>query len=135
MTITTSKNMRSTGFASLALAVGAAASSAGLAAESEIGAVTVRAERATEQVVGRTSSGIPVVNYELGYRVSYEDLDLATPSGADTFKERVREAAKSACTDLDKLYPLVAPDPNCARKAANDAMSQVDAAIAAAQKR
>ena len=135
MTITTSKSMRRTGFAALVLAVGAAVSSAALAAETDIGAVTVRAERAKEEVVGRTSSGVPVVIYELGYRVSYVDLDLATQSGADTLKGRVREAAKSACTDLDRLYPLTAPDRHCARKAEDGAMSQVNAAIAAAQRR
>lgn len=121
-------------FAPLLLAVGAAVSFAALAAETDIGAVTVRAERAKEEVVGRTSSGIPVVVYELGYRVSYVDLDLSTQSGADTLKGRVREAAKSACTDLDRLYPLAAPDRHCARKAEDAAMSQVDAAIAAAQR-
>lgn len=132
---TTSKNMRRTGLASLVMAVGAVASFAAFAAETEIGAVTVRAERATEKVVGRTSSGMPVVIYELGYRVSYGDLDLATRSGADALKQRVREAAKSACTDLDKLYPLEAPDRYCAIKAADDAMSQVNAAVDAAQKK
>jgi UrcA family protein len=135
MTITTSKCMQRTGLAALILAVGALASPAILAAETEIGAVTIRAKRATKTVVGHTSSGIPVVMYELGYQVSYKDLDLATPSGADTLKARVREAAKSACTDLDRLYPAGAPERNCAIKAADDAMSQVNAAIAAAQKK
>lgn len=119
--------------APLLLVLGAAVSSAALATETDIGAVTVRAERATEKAAGRTSSGIPVVIYELGYRVSYVDLDLATPGGADALKERVREAAKSACTDLDRLYPLTATDRYCARKAEDDAMTQVNAAIAAAQ--
>jgi UrcA family protein len=132
MTITTKKSMGRTGFASVIAIAGVAASLAAIAAETEIGAVTIKAKRATEQVVGRTSSGVPIKSYELGYRVSYTDLDLTTSSGKDKLRERVREAAKMACADLDKLYPLTPQDPSCAPKAADEAMSQVDAAIMAA---
>lgn len=132
MIITTKKCMGRTGFASLVLMAGVAASLAAMAAETEIGAVTIRAKRATEQVVGRTSSGVPIKSYELGYRVSYTDLDLTTSSGKDKLRERVREAASLACADLDKLYPLTPQDRSCASKAVDEAMSQVDAAIMAA---
>lgn len=136
MTITTRKCMQRTGLAALILATGAVASAPALTVETEeIGAVTVRVQRATEKVVGRTSSGVPVVSYELGHQVNYKDLDLATTSGADTLKARIREAAKSACADLDSLYPALAPERDCALKAADDAMPQVNAAIAAAQKK
>jgi UrcA family protein len=104
------------------------------AAEVEMAAVTIRADRPTEKVVARGSSRIPIVQYELSYRVSYDDLDLATGSGADALKERVQEAAKSVCRELYDFYPQADPDRFCATKAASGAMPQVDAAIAAARK-
>jgi UrcA family protein len=113
---------------------GALASSAALAADPQAEAdVIVQAERATTKVVERTSAGIPIVQYELRYRVSYADLDLATSAGADTLKKRVHEAARSACTDLDRLYPLSEPDRSCARKAEDGATPQVADAIKLAQ--
>ena len=130
MTTIMSKKVRRAGLATLVLAAGALGSSTALAAEPEV-AVTVEAARAN--VVGRTGAGVPVVQYELRYRVSYADLDLATGAGADTLKKRVQDAARSACADLDKLYPLTEPDRSCARKAEDGAMSQVSTAIAAAQ--
>jgi UrcA family protein len=135
MTMKTSKNDRIAGRACLALALGALASSAALAAEPQVGDITVRAERATVEKVGRTSSGVPIRQYELGYTVSYGDLDLASEGGASALKQRVHEAAQSACADLDKLYPMVPPDRDCARNAEKEAAPEIDAAIEAARKR
>lgn len=106
-----------------------------LAAETEIGAVTIRAYRPVEARVGRTSSGVPVISYELTHKVSFDDLDLASAAGADALRQRVREAAAAACADLDKMYPLVESDRDCANKAAKEAMAEAEAAIAAARTR
>jgi UrcA family protein len=135
MTTKKSKDVRPTSLGFLALALAALASSAALAAEPQLGEITVRAERATAEKVGRTSSGVPVMQYALSYKVSYQDLDLASESGASALKQRVHDAAKSACADLDKLYPGVAPDRDCARRAEQDATTEADAVIAAARKR
>ena len=97
--------------------------------------VTVIAERPTTTVVGRTSSGVAIELIELRHRVSFADLNLATPSGAADLGKRVSNAAKSACDELDKLYPLEAKEANCAKKSADAAMSQVHAAVAAAEQR
>lgn len=134
MSISTSMTSRFAGIAALAVAAGALASFPVLGAETEIGAVTIRAKRAIETEVGRTSSGVPVVMYELGYHVSYRDLDLSTAGGADALKQRVREAAAEACADLDKMYPLTEPDKGCANRAGDEAMEQAKAAIEAARK-
>lgn len=120
----------------LTLAACAVTSGTVLAADPQPEAqVTIRAERPTKEVVGRTSSGVPIEEYQLSYRVTFEDLDIATPVGAQALKARVRTAAYSLCEDLDKLYPMAEQDRSCARKAEDGAMSQVNAAItmAAAQ--
>lgn len=97
--------------------------------------ITVVAERPTSKIVGRTSIGAAVELIELRERIRYADLDLATPSGASSLEKRVSDAAKAACDDLDKLYPLEAKDANCAKKAADAAMPQVRAAVSAAEAR
>lgn len=97
--------------------------------------ITISAERAASTVVGRTSSGGQIVLYELSYRLSYDDLDLATSAGADELRKRVQVAATAACKDLDKLHPLEKPDSSCARKAAESSMPQADRAISSAQAR
>jgi UrcA family protein len=134
MTMNMKPGSRATGLACIALAMGALASSVALAAEPQLGAVTIRAARPTTTTVGRTSSGIPVLQYELRYRVGYDDLDLASESGAKELRQRVHDSAVSACADLDKWYPNVPPDRDCARNAEKDAAPEVDAAIAAARK-
>jgi UrcA family protein len=135
MTTTMSKHIRYTSLTCLAMAIGGLASMAAPAAEPEhLEAVTIRAVRATETEVGRTGAGIPVMEYELSYRVAYGDLDLASDSGAKTLKQRVRDAAKSACVDLDKLYRLSGKDRHCAEKAEQGAMAEVDEAIATARR-
>ena len=98
--------------------------------------VTVIAERPTSTIVGRAgATGAPIELIELRHRVSYADLNLATASGANALNKRVKDAAKAACDELDKLYPLKERDSKCADKAADAAKGQVDAAIAAAEKK
>lgn len=76
-------------------------------------------------MVGLTSSGILVRQYQLSCSVSYADLDLATSAGADELKRRVTEAARSACKDLDKLYPETDPDRSCPNKAVDNSIKEV----------
>ena len=131
---TTASNTRTWVTGLVATAIGGLASTVAIAADTDVEQITVRAERATSTQVGRTSSGVPILQYELSYKVASEDLDLATDSGAGALKQRVQEAAKSACADLDRLYPGVQADADCARKAIDEAMPAVEAAIAAARK-
>lgn len=97
--------------------------------------VVVEAGRPTAKVVGRTDIPGRMVRVELRGQVSYSDLDLSIDSNAKVFKERVRDAARTICSDLDRMYHLYESDKACASRAERDAMPQVDAAIAAAQDR
>jgi UrcA family protein len=118
------------------LLLSACAAASGLAAASEPAAVpeiTISAERPSGTVVGHSSSGAQIVLDEVSYRLSYDDLDLATSAGADELRKRVQVAADSACKDLDKLHPLNKPDASCARKTAQNSMPQADRAISSAQ--
>lgn len=135
MTIINKTRVWANGLAALATVIGGLVSVSALAADSNVEEITVRAERATKTQVGRTSSGVPVLEYALSYKVGFDDLDLATDSGAAALKQRLLDAAKSACADLDRLYPGVEPDRDCVGNAADEAMPALDAAIAAARKR
>jgi UrcA family protein len=133
MTTTTRSGARRTSNVALILAASAFASAAVLAADPQPEAqVTIRAERPNVKVVGRTSSGVPIEEYQLSYRVTFGDLDIATPVGAQALKARVRTAAISLCKDLDQLYPVADHDTSCATKAEEGAMSQVNTAITTA---
>jgi UrcA family protein len=64
--------------------------------------------------------------------VSYADLDVATQSGAEALKKRVRRAAMGICVELKQEYPNTTPYGSCFKEAVNSAMPQVDVIIAAA---
>lgn len=105
------------------------------AADTQVtGEVTVQAERPTAKVVGRSQIGAPVVSTSVQYRISYADLDLSIASNAKVLETRVRDAARDACADLNKLYPIsTSGSDECSHKAEERAMSQVLSAIAAAE--
>ena len=113
------------------------AATAAIAAETPVTSeVTVQAERPTTKVVGRSASGMPIVLASVKYRVDYSDLQLANANDAQVLKTRVRDAARAACTDLQKLYSessSVASE--CTKKAEESAKPQVLSAIAAAESR
>ncbi len=120
----------------IAIAAGVCATSllAGLAM-GEATEVTVQANRAVETHVGKTATGIPIVNVSLGYGVSYAGLDLASHTGAMQLEKRVSDAAKAACQELTHLYPDAMPDEiTCAKAATEKAMVKVHALEAAAAK-
>jgi UrcA family protein len=126
-------DVRTGGLFALSVMFAAAASAADTQVSAE---VTVQAERPTTTVVGRAGTGAPVVLANVQYRVSYSDLELSIPSNAQLLKTRVREAARGACADLNKLYPISTTGSNeCSAKAEERAMPQVLSAIAAAEAR
>ena len=95
--------------------------------------ITIGAGVMTKTAVGHSSLGAPLEQVSITHRVSYSDLDLTTVVGATELKQRVKEAAKMACKQLDDLYPLQAKNVNeCTRAAVAQASSQVDSAIAGA---
>ena len=81
----------------LVLSACAAASGFVIAAEPTADTeITVSAERPTGTVTGHTSSGGQIVLYEVSYRLSYGDLDLATSAGADELLVRLCPGAASS---------------------------------------
>jgi UrcA family protein len=118
-------------------AVGLAASVlvSGIAvAQKDAGEVSVTATRImSSKTVGRTSSGVPIVDVSMSYTVSFQGLNLASAAGAAEAEKRVKDAALSACKDIGRQYPDATPsDAECARITADKAMVRVHEMVAAA---
>jgi UrcA family protein len=115
--------------------VGLLALIAGAAAGQPVEEITVQASRALNtEIVGRTSSGIPVRDVSLSYRVSLEGLDLASDAGVAELEKRVNDVAEAGCREIGRLYPIATPsDAQCAKAAADKAMVTVRELVAAAR--
>lgn len=85
----------------------------------------MEAARSTATVIGRPDIPGRLVRVELRGQVSYSDLDLSIDSNANVLKQRVRDAARTVCSDLDKVYHLHESVSTCATRAEHDAMAQV----------
>lgn len=104
---------------------------AGALAE-DLGDVTVQASRVEVAQVGRTSSGLPIVELTVSHVVRYADLDLATSAGMAELQDRLERAARHGCSEISFANPLAQPgDSLCARQAAEEAMVRVRAMVAA----
>lgn len=102
----------------------------GLSVAQDIPEVTVEAPHMVTNGPPGKSSVLSIV-----YRVSYADLNLATPAGAGELQQRVKDSADKACAQLNKLYPVThAAETRCAHDAAQSGMAQANKAIAAAGK-
>ncbi|MBM4197758.1 MAG: UrcA family protein [Gammaproteobacteria bacterium] len=95
----------------------------------------VRSDEPVVMQVGQTETRVPIMLVEIRHHVSFDDLDLATATGADALVERVRTIAKQGCTQLDRMYPRSSPDGGCMKEAVRNAMPQIEAAIAEAKTR
>ncbi len=97
--------------------------------------VTVQASRNIEKhQVGRTSSGVPIVDISLSYGVSYAGLDLVSHAGVMELEKRVKDAAAQACQELNRQYPIDADKTaDCTKAATDNAMVKVREVTAAAQ--
>lgn len=105
----------------------------GVAAD-QIEGVNVEASRIVKEQVGRAPNLAPINAISLSYRVSYADLDLATPAGAAALEKRVNDAAEAACKEIGRLYPLATPDDlTCTKAAVKEAMVKVKEVQAAAK--
>jgi len=94
-------------------------------------------EAARPQVTHSTANGFPIDVITIRHRVSYKDIDISTNAGAEVLQQRIKDAAKEACKDIDKLYPNVFVSSGvavCEKAAIDDAMVQANAAIANARK-
>lgn len=78
----------------------------------------------------RSTIGAPIVNVSLSREVRFDDLDLATASGARELRARVRHTAKALCNQLDQQYLVTEDDgKGCVGAATQDALEQADSAI------
>ncbi len=111
------------------VAAGVLACLSGLAAASEtkVEEVLVQAKREmTTKLVGKTSTGIPILDISLSYGVSTEGIDIATHAGYEEMQKRVNDAASAACEEIGRQYPGSTPDDaTCARSAAKKAMKEL----------
>lgn len=99
--------------------------------------ITVQGTRVLdEKNAGRNSVGIPLVDVSLSYGVSYTDLNLASQYGPIALEKRVRDAAKAACEEIGRKYPLSTPsDEVCTKTATDKAMVKVHELVAAARQK
>ena len=93
--------------------------------------VTVQGSRVAKQVIGHDSHGTPLERVALTRAVDYSDLDLSTTLGSKEMANRVATAAKTVCDELNKLFPLMAEDPGCVKRATDEGMKQADKVIMA----
>jgi UrcA family protein len=128
--------MKSSCLTGIAVAVAACGLTCAAAFAQNQEEVQVQAARTVSTVVGRTTTGIPIVEVALSYRVSLAGLDLSTKPGADEAGRRVNAAAGKACKEIGRQYPNSTPsDSECARAASDKAMVRVHELVAAAQAR
>jgi UrcA family protein len=96
--------------------------------------VVVQTQRMAATTIGRTATGIPILNISMGYTVSAKGLDLSSHAGALAFERRVSDAALAACKEIGRQYPnSTPPDAECAKVATDKAMVKVHELEAAAQ--
>lgn len=118
------------------VATAAVVLASGASAAEPLTEVIVEAPRLARTIDRSRPLGAPIELASIRYRVSYADLDLATPAGARTLEERINEAARRACKEVEaSLAPNEVPlpnDPPCVKSAVDGAMKQARAAIAAA---
>ena len=76
--------------------------------------------------------GAKVEIVQVTHHVSYKDLDLSKTADAAKLEERIADAAKSGCKELDTLYPLTASPSttgSCVKETKDRAMVQAKAAL------
>jgi UrcA family protein len=112
--------------------------SGGIAAAQEPEVVTVVAPyHIMQKQVARGTIGAPIEEISLIQQVSFHDLDLKKTSDVAELRDRVKEAAKQGCAMLNQQYPVakwIDTNRHCIVSATDGAMTQVDAAVAAANK-
>jgi UrcA family protein len=117
---------------SLALLVAGAMISGTVLAADTLEEVTVQGSRVAKQVIGRDpANGTPIERVALTRAVDYSDLDLSTTLGSKEMANRVAAAAKTVCEELNKLFPMMAEDPTCIKRATDEGMKKADKVIMA----
>ena len=89
------------------------------------------------EVVGRSSStGAPIEEISLTRRVDISDLDLTHTADVSEAERRIEGVARDSCDKLAEMFPLSGVDePSCVDDAVENAMAQVEGAVADATER
>jgi UrcA family protein len=90
--------------------------------------------------VGRSNLGAPVEVISITRRISYAGMDLTKPANVSDLEKVIKDTANDSCKEIENqypeaMYPTVPASQNCAKTATNDAMKQLNAAVAAAHHR
>jgi len=97
--------------------------------------VTVTGSRIAKETIGSSTTGAPIDQVSLSYKVNHSDLDLTSGAGKATLEKRVREAANAACNEISRLYPDAKPgNAACVEAAVDAAMVKVHEVVSAAAK-
>jgi UrcA family protein len=83
-----------------------------------------------------TQHRLPVYSVTVERNVSYADIDLGTPSGATELQNRVDDAAKEVCAELDRkypksVYPPISDTRHCVETASKEGQARAQEVIAA----
>jgi UrcA family protein len=99
--------------------------------------ITVQGTRVLDvKSAGQNTMGVPIVDVSVSYGVSIADLNLASQYGPIALEKRVHDAAKAACEEIGRKYPLSTPsDEACTKVAADKAMVKVRELVAAARQK
>ena len=87
--------------------------------------------------VETSPTGVPIDVLTVRHAVGYKDIDITTNLGRKVLKQRIEDAAKAACKEIDTLYPnrtILTSRSECEKAAIDRGMVQADAAITAAEK-
>jgi UrcA family protein len=82
------------------------------------------------KVIGRSADGAQIEQRSATAHVPYDPVTLTTNSGVALLKERVRQAAREVCGELDPLGE--GDDNSCVSQAVSEAKPQIEAAVARA---
>ncbi|HEX4507454.1 MAG TPA: UrcA family protein [Alphaproteobacteria bacterium] len=130
-----------TAFAAAGALVGALATLTGSAAAQTTDPnttqeMTIYTPGVHQRTVGRSTIGAPIEELSLSLGVDYSDLDLSRGGDVEMLDSRIRQAALTACDQLERDYPEVlypsyqSSDASCAAEATEQGMAQARVAVA-----
>lgn len=82
-------------------------------------------------IAGIAASTAMAQSEPLSTKVSYSDLNLASDTGVETLKHRIRSASKSVCPSVRDDTPIHVD--RCRKQATNTAYRQLNVAVAKAR--
>ena len=122
----------------IGIGIATSISLASLSVADELQEIVVTGSAMAVKPIGKTASGVPIVEMSIAYGVSYAGLDLASASGSAELEKRVNDAAKEACKSIAAQRPLQqfqTSEADCTKAAVDKAMIKVHQLETAAKKK